>query len=349
MFVYCHFGFYFYNFGGCSSSNLADYPNPLDDAAEPVYDRMFDKALVNEPLLKLVKKLVREPFNCQITPKVTMNKTSRVCSLVFIVILAISRFMVFGSVRGDISKPSVPEFTVKLVAHPYDVPSTTTSSIDQYTGKEIVTTHSGYHVENKSIEVTIRNQPFTPYTDASGNEININYNVRVKGHFTDGEVWHEVYPETQHRDVFGYDTKGTLQSNSGYTVISCSADYPAGAQVDFQVEALEGYFTKCYPFILDIFTWVFTGELSGWSNTQTLNIDENTVTTVPTIHSTPSTSVSAPTSPTQNPTAIPAQSDTQTGISFGFDLRDVVIALLAAVVVVLVLSLVSSRRRSVRS
>ena len=69
---------------------------------------------------------------------------------------------------ASIPKPSVPEFTVKAVSHPYDVP--TTYSTDPYTGETI--THEGYHVENKSIEVWIKNQPFTPYADADGHEIN---------------------------------------------------------------------------------------------------------------------------------------------------------------------------------
>lgn len=61
----------------------------------------------------------------------------------------------------DISKPFAPEFTVKTVAHPYDVPPKTTTTIDQYTGKETTITTPGYHAENKSIEVQIKNQPFT--------------------------------------------------------------------------------------------------------------------------------------------------------------------------------------------
>ena len=71
----------------------------------------------------------------------------------FIMALLLSALAVavfFGTVHA---KPSVPEFTVKLVAHPYDVP--TTYSTDPYTGETI--THAGYHMENKSIEVSIKN------------------------------------------------------------------------------------------------------------------------------------------------------------------------------------------------
>jgi hypothetical protein len=77
---------------------------------------------------------------------------SKLATLLFITVLTVSSLVMVGSVFAQsIQTPSVPEFTVKLVAHPYDVPPTTTTTIDQYTGQEIVTTIPGYHVENKSI------------------------------------------------------------------------------------------------------------------------------------------------------------------------------------------------------
>ncbi|MCL1977393.1 MAG: hypothetical protein FWG55_04720, partial [Candidatus Bathyarchaeota archaeon] len=33
-------------------------------------------------------------------------------------------------------KPSAPQFTVKLIDNSYDVPPSTTTTVDQYTGKE---------------------------------------------------------------------------------------------------------------------------------------------------------------------------------------------------------------------
>ncbi len=81
-----------------------------------------------------------------------MNKLA---GLILILILATSSLMLVHFSYA--STPSVPEFTVQIAAHPYDVPPTTTTIIDPYTGKETVTTHAGYHVENKSIEVRIKN------------------------------------------------------------------------------------------------------------------------------------------------------------------------------------------------
>ena len=99
----------------------------------------------------------------------------------------------------------------------------TTYTTDPYNGETI--THQGYHVENKSIEVRIKNQPFTSYTDAEGHEINLYYNVNSKGHFE--ESWTS---SERHR-----------ASTSEYTVINLPESYPANATVDFQVDAILGY------------------------------------------------------------------------------------------------------------
>lgn len=116
---------------------------------------------------------------------------------------------------------SVPEFTVKLVAYPYDVP--TTYSTDPYTGETI--THQGYRVENKSIEVRIKNQPFTPYTDADGHWVNLYYILHIKGHFAESWTGGDRYQA----------------STSEYTVLSLPESYPAKAQMDFKVDAILGY------------------------------------------------------------------------------------------------------------
>ena len=57
-------------------------------------------------------------------------------------------------VQAAQNKLATPEFSVKLVSHPYDVPTTTTVWVDPYTGEKTTTTNQGYHVENRSIEIT---------------------------------------------------------------------------------------------------------------------------------------------------------------------------------------------------
>ena len=204
---------------------------------------------------------------------------------------------------ASITKPSVPEFTVQIVAYPYDVP--TTHSIDPYTGQDI--THRGYHVENKSIEVRIKNQPFTPY-EIRENEnnwtINFYYNIRFKGHFS--EDWIELYRAS---DGFPHQW-----SDSDYTVLSYvlggDADtilgtkmikLPAGGQVDFQVEAIIGYVHREISIPVPGTGWVFTGETSGWSETTTI--------TIPTSTTSPTDSPTPDQTPTPTPDHEPQQTE----------------------------------------
>ena len=168
---------------------------------------------------------------------------------------------------GCVFAQSVPEFTVKVVAHPYDVP--TTYSTDPYTGETI--TYAGYHVENKSIEVWIKNQPFTSYSDGDGHEVNLYYDVRAKGHFEEEWGTPVTYLESD-------SAERIPQSNSEYTVLSLVNYYSSKAQVDYQVEAIVGHFyTDYYPpghAIQFPVTAFQVDGTSGWSSTQTLTIGE---------------------------------------------------------------------------
>lgn len=86
-------------------------------------------------------------------------------TLLMVAVLAVSSLIAVKSLPSlAISKPSVPEILdISFSAHSYDVPPVT--SIDPYTGKNI-TTQAGHRVENKTIDFTVKNQPFTPYTNA---------------------------------------------------------------------------------------------------------------------------------------------------------------------------------------
>jgi hypothetical protein len=168
-----------------------------------------------------------------------------------------------------IPKPSIPEFTVELVDNSYDVPEKTTTKIDQYTGKETETTTPSYHVENKSIEITIKNQPLSPYTNANASsyEGRLYYNVRVKGHF--GEEWTAPISFKRHDPV----SRIPVSSSSGYTVVTCSADYPPDAYLDFQVEAFIGhnYWDSIPDHPLGVFSAFKVDATSGWSTTHDKN------------------------------------------------------------------------------
>lgn len=190
---------------------------------------------------------------------------SKALTLLLIALLVFSSLVMAVSVSAQLlPKPSVPEFTLKFVAHPYDVPPT--YEIDPYTGKNVTITE-GYHVSNKTIEVVIRNQQSNPYS--------LYYNVSMKGHYENDWTYipngDQSYPA----------------SNSDYTVITISEYYsrPSGVeevtdpiQIDFRVKALIGYYTRIYDDYVfplgQLYHDVFTGETSSWSNTQTLTLTQ---------------------------------------------------------------------------
>ena len=202
---------------------------------------------------------------------ISMKK--RFCLLLILVFL-LSSLIAVNFTLAAIPKPSAPEFNLEFVDESYDVP--TTYSIDPYTGENI--THPGYHVPRTAFKMTIENQPFVPYYDEeSGWNITFYYNIRVKGSYS--EDWIELY-----RPSNGYP----LQSDSEHTVISLGTlnekglslitdakmiDLPSGGQLDFQVEAMIGYVHRSGVHIpIPSSGWGFTGEKSGWSNTQTITI-----------------------------------------------------------------------------
>lgn len=218
-----------------------------------------------------------------------------------------------------IPKPSIPEsFQIGFSSHPYDVAPKT--AIDPYTGKSLIT-EGGYHNENKTVEFTIKNQPFTPYTDTEGHSIGLYYKISFKGHYTDD--WSE----------YG---RPLPASNTDYTLLSIRSDtlnVPSSGLMDFRIQAGIGYVTS-FEYFMDGYMYTLNGETSDWSNTQTVTIGDIGTSTAPT--ALPTQPSSAPTaSPTGNPTANPAQPDTQTGVLFGLDWQTVVIIVLVVVVVVL--------------
>jgi hypothetical protein len=159
-------------------------------------------------------------------------------------------------------KPSVPEFIVKWASKPYYVPAN--YKIDPYTGAN-VTVSDGYWVKNESIIFTIKNQQFTPYTDAEGNYVSLTYYIQTKGHFE------PEWTNLGHFDATDaeYLVKGYAFGDNAYLAIF--GNVPSGGKLDFQLEARVGYYTvnmaQCKEY--------FTGEASGWSNIVTLTVGES--------------------------------------------------------------------------
>ncbi|MCW4017285.1 MAG: hypothetical protein NWF00_01155 [Candidatus Bathyarchaeota archaeon] len=180
-----------------------------------------------------------------------------------LVALMVSSFVLAETLQRSMAqtKPATPEFRAELIDSSYEIPLT--SSVDPYTGQNV--TQTGPHVESRTIEISIKNQSFTPFQveEATANwSVTLQYNIRWKGHFE--QDWHEIF----------IPTNGFPQANSEteYTVISFEGEYsfseglelyyqglistfPPGAQVDFQVKAMIGYVHRD-PLALG---WIFTG------------------------------------------------------------------------------------------
>jgi hypothetical protein len=220
--------------------------------------------------------------------------------------LVLAEAMRFRTVQA---KPSVPEFTLKYVDYSYDVPPT--YGIDQYTGKTIITNY-GKHIDNRTIEITIKNQPFTPYNNSNGNTINRFYDVRYKGSYTTN--WTTMFAnQTQFAMIGDYQTTfyeygyAIQDYSSPYTTIIYQLD-PTEGSMDFQVEALEGFTLMTYYEgfgFHSIYGFSFNGQESGWSNTQTITFGGSQTPT-------PSLSPSPTATSSPAPTPTPYQEPTQT-------------------------------------
>jgi hypothetical protein len=297
-----------------------------------------------------------------------MARMSKRVTLLLIVILAASNLIVveFDCASGAMTKPSVPEFTVKFVNASYSVTTT-----NPYTGLSEIKLTS-----NNSIEVTIRNQRFD-YSD-----FQIYYNIRVRPHF-EGD-WIEVYPVRNRTSSYNED--GTFsysqyisddsapQSESSFTIInfpvvptelylasgydiqryysgadSQEGEYfaflsaiPDGAQLDFQVEALVGHYAQVYvndhplaPYPIGHYEQAVAFDItSGWSSTQTITIDGSAPTTTPTA------------SPSQYPTATP---NAQGGANQqGFNWTEISVFATLILIVVLLVAIAHMRRKQTK-
>ncbi len=229
-----------------------------------------------------------------------------------IVTIAVSLIACLCIVKAE-DNPTVQEFTVRYVENPYDVAPKPSSTINPYTGVTMNTTIAGYHVENKSVEVVIKNPPNASY-----------YNLRYKGHFEDKWRYYPFNPDSG----IGYMVADSFSvpyqaSNTTYTVLPLHVhldSIPAGGQIDVQVQALYGYF-RAVPYVHvqwvggDTYDFYFNGTKSGWSDTQTVTIpgaspppSPSTATsspsTIPTI--TPSSTTELTPTPTASATSSPS-------------------------------------------
>ncbi len=258
-------------------------------------------------------------------------------SLLLVVILAVSSLMMVESAFAQsIPKPSVPEFTVKVIDRSYDEPISYYT--DPYTGK--TKTYQGYHVENKTIEIKIKNQQFNNYDSASGKTLSLYYNISAKGHFGDDWMYYPKNNQAYSASGSPYTTLTFLTrgSSNGGDLIPA----PWGGDIDVQVQALIGYYYT--EFVPDKFfgSYVtkFVGQKSEWSNIQTITIPTSSVS-----NSTPNPTSS--TNPTTAPTSTPTTTNlTGNPISVPLNTLIVVIAIFLAIIVVLSLLLFRKHQKN---
>ena len=181
--------------------------------------------------------------------------------LMLVTCLVVSSLMVLIVTPANVygaSELSVPQISsVKFFDISYDVPPSTTTTVNEYTGEKTTITDPGYRVTRYSIEVTIKNQPFTPYIDEFGCEVKRDYVTEFKGPF--GEEWKS----------FGYMylwNSSSSQPNSGHTVVTYEVGmlWSADTKVDFRVRAGLCINTG----LQDNWTW----EWSDWSKVKTVTV-----------------------------------------------------------------------------
>lgn len=177
-----------------------------------------------------------------------MYSADKSIALVLILIIAISSLslMMIKPANAQTSKPSVPEFSLKLI---------------DFSGA-------------KAIELSIKNQPFESYQD-NGQPISLYYNVHFKLHNSDSwtALYYcgDVFPTHSSSEYIKLDYPLTLTSpgsSSYYLLKEKAGNYyilsqiSPNDQLDFRVQAMEGTLTSAS----------FTGQTSDWTNIQTITI-----------------------------------------------------------------------------
>jgi hypothetical protein len=266
-----------------------------------------------------------------------MNKLSKYAILALPMLLVVaSMIMIQTSFGQSVSKPSVPEFTLKLVGPTYV--QNTTYSLDPNTGQ--IVAKIGYTNPYSRLEIRVKNQVF----DQSYGHFF--YNVRVKYHNLTDQYWTVIYNIANYLPM---QSTSSDYTDVGFSSVGQLPNYITlpGTQIDIQVKAMlggEGRVSSSFN------GFGFVGEESDWSSTQTINIPANTPLSSASIS--PSTSTitplltpTPPTVPTSSPYMIPSQTSTNSSVPQLNWLELGAFAALGLVVALLVVFIVLLRKR----
>ncbi len=279
-------------------------------------------------------------------------------------------YLDIAKAESSAPNPSVPQFTIEYVDNSYDVPLVITTTTDPYNGQQVTHRSGGYHVENKTIELSIKNQPLSSESLGNNSDNGLYYTVRVKGHF--GTEWQEqsvsaVRPSDSYVPwPIEYQTTKIQASNSGYTILTYvkgQSIWPMrnGDQIDIQVKAFVGY--QKFFWNTDHMFPLYDGNAfdvsaeSDWSSTQTITMiagsvfvsSSHTSAVAPTPTATPQVEPSTPPTPMstcpQNPTATSGQLVSGYSTFLNLNAVEIAIAVLLGVIAVLLVFVVVYLRR----
>lgn len=189
-----------------------------------------------------------------------MGRISKSYFSILLLMIALSSLTLVGTANAQsITKPSVPEFTVKLISPPPE-------------SQQV----------NRTIELSIKNQPFAPnygffynirMTVNDGNW-SLLYTIDDVPTQSNGEYTILSYPSDQPVVEYQYNLGDRIQ------------DLFAGDKVDFQVQAMIGNIHRVFnpnaTNQLEMYPYVFTGESSDWSSIQTITIPDTSTSASPT-------------------------------------------------------------------
>jgi hypothetical protein len=187
-----------------------------------------------------------------------MGRTCKTFAIILTIIIAMSCLtLLLVKPASAQTNPSVPQFSLKYL--------------------------------NQTVEIRIINQPFTS-NSVNGRSVGLYYDIRWKEH--NEAEWHYFFPHsylfeaTNSVDYDVTDSSLTVVSyglNSKDSDVQLNGDF-AGKQLDFEVQALIGSYTVITTQPNEKYHYPFDGEISGYSNTQTIAIPQdssNTTTPMP--------------------------------------------------------------------
>jgi hypothetical protein len=183
-------------------------------------------------------------------------------------------------------KPSVPQVIVKLFGNAYEESSYIETVTDPFTGEDYTITHQNYREADWTFEFTVKNQPFTPYTDADGRGHGLRYVVEIKNHNEGGQGWKACTAFGQYETQYTTTTHTVICKYNSYTLGYINS-LPDGSKLDFRVKAEvvygETYLMPDRLMPIPITEYV-TVASSDWSDVHTITLSGKATSSTPPSH-----------------------------------------------------------------